>query len=197
MVFNNKILCSTTQYCAKLYNTVFKYKVLCSILQYRVQLYSTVFNYTVLCLKPQYSVSSHCTVLIVTGMKMVNGKKSGKQTQIITPTANFRENAAFSCHMISTVRESRKNTGSEKKSAILAVPILPPTHNSFLLGFYRLATFKVINTGFEPINCCHIYPDSLVCCVMLIGKYKNRGNPRNRGDLSSLNYTAVIKSTIQ
>ena len=117
---------------------------------------------------------------------MVSGKKTRrKQAKIITSTGNFCDNVDFPSIGLA-VRESWTNIGSQV-STILVMPILSPTPNPFFLGFYVLATSKVKRTGSEQLNCCQIYLQSLVFYLMLIDKHKkNHGNPRNRGDLSSL-----------
>ena len=81
--------------------------------------------------------------------------------------ANFRVNEEFSPIGLALLGNRGKRPEVRFQLSLLCLRL-----NSFLLEIYVLATSKVKITGFEPHNYCHIYRDSLVFCLMLIGKYK-------------------------
>ena len=109
-----------------------------------------------------------------TGMKVVSWKKETPENE---PRLLHRWRISaitwIFFHRLSTVRESRKIPGS-LVSIIRVVHISSPTANSFLFRFHVLTTSKVRRMGFEPTNCCYIFLDSLVFCLMLIGKYQKK-----------------------
>ena len=105
------------------------------------------------------------------GMKVVSGnnKTHRKQAKIISSMANFHETADFPSTGLALSGNHGENTGSQV-SAFLVVPLLSPSPNSFLIGFYVLATSNVIRMGFETLNCCQLYLAFLVFWLMLVDK---------------------------
>ena len=95
---------------------------------------------------------------IISQMKLVSGKnRGGKRSQNYYVNDELPQKCGFHPHRISTVRESRGKYQKLGFSWIIVVSILSPTSNLFLLRFYDLASSQVIETGFEALNCCHIY----------------------------------------
>ena len=108
--------------------------------------------------------------------------------------ANVRENADFPL----TVLTLSGNCGKKcQKSGFRYSCAYVMSHTQFLpVRFYVLATSKVIITGFAPLNCCQINPDSLVLLLnvnqyLKKGKKINWGNPQNRADISFRNMFLV------